>query len=261
MAIEDTLFETVSVNGILIPVSSKSINLDPDVRVVRATGKRTPWDSFVGKLEATGKIEFFLDENSVPLLSLAIADAGQKLTEFEFDDGHNLYTGCKVSDLSISLRAGEELTASLDFIITGKDTSTLSGEAVLSNPFIGQGIVLTGFPVKEVEDIDIAVSNTLTALFSLKKTDRLPVHYAEGFQDTKVDLKYIEDPELDNWADSIDKVASGSIAVKTADGTKTLTISFTNLLPDAPTEDVDTENVRRFGLSFIGHTISFNVAP
>lgn len=263
MAIKDTLFEkvgiTVGANTYLIPVTKKSIKLDPEVRIIKATGKRTPWDSFMGKVEATGSIEFILDENSAPLLDLVNGD-GVALTEFSFDDGDNLYSGCKVSDLKITIPTNEELTVSLDFIIQSKGASALSGEAVLSNPFVGRGLTFTGLPDVDAESIDITVSNSLKSLFSLKKTDRLPVHYAEGYQDLKIDFEYIDDPNIDNWASSISKIANGSIAIPSADGTKTLTISLTNLLPTSPTEDADPEDIKRFGLSFTAHTISFSVA-
>ncbi len=259
MAYQDSIFQKIAINEILVPGEIK-VSRTSERKIIHATGKREPYASFPGQASITGNIKFNLGEGLTDILDLVLSDENGAMQEVEIDDGNKLYTAYFTS-ATITVPTLDVVEVSLDFIAKSTAVSNLpEGDPILSNPFIGANISLTGFPSTiDFESIEIKITNSVSAKYTAKGTSRLPSHLAQGYMDIEADIKFNEDTGIDILG-SLSKVTTGTVVIKSANGLKTLTITMTNLLAGESPREVTKEDIVKYGLTYSAETIAFTVA-
>ena len=267
MAYQDTILEICAVKilpigtNILLPALC-DVSRNSERKVIHASGQRKAYNVFPGNAEITGSIKDFpLAVDLEDILDCILSDANTgKMKEVEIDDGDSRYTGYLTS-LKISIPVHDTIMCSIDWTANSFVTpSTLVKAPIVLDAFIGTGVSLTGFPSTfDFESVDITLKNNLTAKYSAKGTSRLPTHLAQGYFDAEVNIKFNEDPGIDVLGDALAKLASATIVAKSISGTKTFTITLTNLIAGDSPRNMNAEDIVDFGLVYNVSDVSFKI--
>ncbi len=262
MAYKDTILNITSLKkvsggtAILIPALC-DVKRGADPKIVHASGKREGYDAYSGQREVSGSIkEFPLGNGNDDLLNLILSDeTTKKMQEVEIDNGEALYTGYLTS-LKISIPVNDAVTCSIEWIGKKEETSTLTTSPITIDAYLGQNVVLTGFPSdKDFENIDLTITNKVTSKYTARGTSSLPSHLAQGYLNIDMNIKYQEDPSVDVLS-AITKIATATI-VLTSIGGKKLTISLSDVISGENNLTMNEEDIEDFGLTYKATGISF----
>jgi|GEM_PF-4383061 len=265
MAIEHGLYKYITItpsgaSGISVPITSAGMKFESDVGAVNTVGSRKARLLYPSLIKYGGSFEAIVVPGIIDVLKLIYTeDNFGFLKTFSIDDGTNRLTGCRMSSLKLSIAVGKTITASAEFVATGKDTGTAGSEPDVSVAFVPDNITLSGIADYDCDAIDISISNSLKEVYGMKGTDsRLPKAVTEAEQKTTVDVKYIENPNID--VESITMIDSATISIKGTDGMTTLTISLSELLASSVDKDTKIDDIIRFGVSYQAKEVSFSIA-
>lgn len=267
MAYKDTILEICGIRwkktgetDILLPALCDT-HRRTEQRVVHSAGMREPYAIFPGPAEVTGSIKDFpLYDGIEGVLDLIVSDTDGQMKPVEVDDGDGRYDGF-LTQLRISIPYHDAVTCNIDWTGNNKSTSSITGSVVVSDPFIGTGVALSGVPSTfDFESIDITVSNKVTQKYSARGISRLPSHLAQGYLDVEMTIKFNEFHGIDVLANDLLVVDTATIQIKTATGTKTLTITLSKLLAGDDPRTMNEEDIVDYGLVYKATNIAFAVA-
>jgi len=260
MAYEDTIHEKGAVNETLIPGIFK-VKRASDPAPVHAAGAREAFDSIPGKASISGSIDFSVDPTLAVIVALILSDVDGLAQQVTVDDGEGAYTAY-FNNAKISVPAHDIVTASMGWDGTAKAASSLPvGDPVLSDPFMGTNVVLTGFPATfDWESLDLNIKAAFNSKYSARGTSRLPAHLAPGYLDVDGEIKFNEDPGIDVLAASLAKVATATIAIKSASGAKTWTITLTDVRFGENPREGEEQNSVNYPMKFIARLAASAVA-
>ena len=261
MAYKDTISEVTSIKkvsgtAILIPALC-DVKRSAEGKIVHASGKREGYCAYAGKREVSGSIkEFPLGNGNDKLLDLILSDTSTKsMQEVEIDNGAKKYTGYLTS-LKISIPVIDSVTCSIDWVGKSETASTLTKSEITIDAYLGQNVVLTGFPTgKDFESIDLTITNKVTSKYTARGTSQLPSHLAQGYLDIDVNIKYLEDTGIDVLG-ALTPIASATIVLTSIAG-KTLTITLTKVISGENNLTLNEEDIEDFGLTYKATEISF----
>ncbi len=263
MSYKDTILEVAGIkevgagNYIILPALC-DVDRKSEAKVTHASGKREPYNTFPGKAELTGSIkDFVLGVETADVLDLILSDAVTgKLKNIEIDDGDSRYTG-HLTSLKISVPMMDAVTCGIDFTAKSKEVSSLIKTEQTIDAYIGQGVVLTGFPSNiDFESVEITVTNSVTAKHSARGSSRLPAHLAAGYLDISVNIKFNEDPNIDVTG-TLSKISTATVVLKSISGA-TLTITLTGLMVSGNKRGMNEADIVDFGLDYVATGISFS---
>ncbi len=266
MNYQDTILEITAVrwakegeSDILLPAVC-NVGRNSERKVIHAAGQREPYNVFPGKAEVSGSIKDFpLAVGIVGILDLILSDDDGKMKPVEVDDGDARYSGYLTS-LKISIPVHDAVMCNMDWVGNAAAASSLVKSAITLDTFIGTGVALTGVPSDmDFETIDITLTNGLTAKHSARGTSRLPGHLAQGYFDAEVNIKFNEDPDIDVLADTLAKIATGTITIKSISGAL-LVITLTDLQAGDNPRNMNEADIVDFGLDYSVKTVDFEVA-
>lgn len=241
---------------ITIPHSKFQSNIVSGRKKVNSAWKRTPHVSFPTSIKYSGSFDFLITEDMLDILDLINSEDGKALTEFTVNDGVYKFTGCKCSGLKLPIKLDNEVVCTFDFVAKDRTAGSAVTLGTITNVFVGSDIVLTGFADKDTESIDISVSNAIKEIYGMKGNSKKPGILSEGYQDITVDIKYNEDHKID-LSLVTEPIASATVQLTGTDGTSTLTITLTNVLPTDDTKDSVPEDIQRFSLKYGADMIDF----
>jgi len=243
--------------SILVAGAGSTLTQNSGAETKHATGKRKAYTSKIGKATLEGKCGFILSPTYLPIIGLVLPE---DIPEFNFEDGQDKATKCLCSAFTLKGEAEGYIECNMDFQARGKTTSSVLGAATLVNPYVGTLLLTTGLHDIDFANFEISIANGLTAEHGMLKKageepdadlrQRLPSKIARNYQDVTLKMNFLEEPDIDAVADTIEKISEATITIPTEDRTGTLVITLANLLPKGLPRDKAEEGLVKFDLEY-----------
>lgn len=247
--------------AIVVPATGGNLTIGSAVIPVHCVGQMAPYSSVTGPISASGRVDFIFQKDG--LYTLALENASHQLDTFDVTIGTYKITTCKMTNYT--------LNAAVEGIIKGSFSfSGLVFSTGASNParptavtgFKAWTMVATNLGTFEAVSVDLTIDNNVKAIHYMGKTSpsRNPAYLAEGFQTVKFNSKLAVIPTLpaDITANALAPIATPVFTF--TDNTAspvTATITFTNALAEELSQDLDPEDLLRYGLSYTAESVAF----
>lgn len=262
---------TGAANTIIIPATGGSITIGETVIPITSVGLMKPYGITPGMNNITGRVDFVVQ--GVALLNLALAATDTQYTVFDVTIGTYKVMGCKMSNLT--------LNATMDAVFKGSFSFSGLSFSVVVAPTLPTSLpgykswVLssTNLGTLHPDSVDITIDNTIKAVHIMgydtggvggaDHFSRNPKYLADGFQTIKFNAKLVDIPTVpsDITANALDKITPTLVFVDNGitPAINTMTITFTGAHPSELSQDLDPEDVLRYGLSYEANSVAFAV--
>ena len=247
--------------AIVVAATGGNITMGSEVIPVHCIGQMNPFDLTTGPVTCTGRIDFIVQ--SKPLLVLAQPDDTSKvLNTFDVTIGTYKISTCKMSSLSLTAAVEDVLKGSFSFIGLVWSTTTNPTKPTAVPGYQSWTMVATNLGTYQANTLDVTIDNNVNPIHFMGVADpaRNAQYVAEGYQSIKFNARLVQAPTIptDITADALTKIAAPVFTfTDTAAIKNTLTITFTNALAAEIAQDLDPEDLVRYGINYEATAVAF----
>lgn len=255
-------------NTIIVPATGGNITIGSNVIPVHTVGRMNPFDDTTGPVNLSGRVDFIVQGTA--LLNLALAAQGAQYTLFDVTVGTYKITGCKMSNLTLNASIDDVLKGSFSFV--GASWSTVAVPTLPTAVPAYRTWIMTStlLGTLNAASVDISVDNSIKAVHYMGVGglyDRNPQYLADGYQTIKFNAKLVDRPtvpletETIITADTLAPITPTIVFVDTgpALSINTMTITLTNALASEIAQDLDAEDLVRYGINYEAASIGWAI--
>jgi len=249
-------------SAIVVPATGGSITIGSAVIPVHCVGQMNPFSQVAGPVSASGRIDFVYQLDTLP--TLAIPDGTSKqLNTFDVTIGTYKITTCKMTNFTLNASMDDVVKGSFSFqglVFSTGNTNPTKPTAVPG--YKSWTLVASNLGTFQAISIDLTIDNTVKPIHYMGASSpaRNPQYLAEGFQSIKFNAKLASLPTLpaDITADALAAIAAPTfVFTDSAAVANTLTITFTNALAEELSQDLDPEDLVRYGVNYSAEAVAF----
>ncbi len=251
-------------DAIVIPATGGNITIGSTVIPVHSIGAMPSFADTTGPVNLSGRIDFIVQ--GTDLLNLALAAQGAQYSTFDVTVGTYKISTCKMTNLTLNASIDDILKGSFSFVGLTWGTTSNPTKPTTVPGYQTWTMTTTNLGTFSAASVDITVDNTIKAVHYMGvggSNDRLPQYLADGYQTIKFNAKLVDTPTVPTsiTANDLDLTIDPTIAfVDNTVGTNTLTITFTNAAAEELSQDLDPEDLVRYGLSYSADKVAWAIA-
>jgi len=251
-------------DAIIIPATGGNLTIGSAVIPVHCDGAMPSFSDTSGIVNISGRIDFIVQ--GMDLLNLAIAAQGAQYTTFDVTVGTYKISTCKMTNLTLNASIDDIFKGSFSFVGLTWGTTTNPTLPTTVPGYQTWIMTTTNLGTFSAASVDITIDNAIKAVHYMGvggDNDRLPQYLADGFQSIKFNAKLVNIPTVpaDITANALSLTIDPTIVfVDNAAGTNTMTITFTNAAASDLSQDLDPEDLVRYGLTYECEDIAWAVA-
>ena len=245
-----------SASGIVTGGSPRELS---EIQVKRSIGNWKPAQLREGMVSAEGTVN--LDVQSTGILALAERDVYGDLTYFDIEYGttseSQIHKYCKVDTLTLECARNETLRATLGWKARYSQAGSGGSHSPSGNPVLQWFEAAISGISCELVGVTFNVSHNLELVGVMDNTQtvkRNPKYVEEKAQDCTVNLRFLSKDATNMMAAAISYIASVAV---TFVGTATVTLTMTNLKPEAKNQDLSPEDLIEYGADYQVTDFSF----
>jgi len=247
--------------AIVVPATGGNLTIGSAVIPVHCVGQMAPFSSVSGPVSASGRVDFIFQKDG--LYTLALENASHQLDTFDVTIGTYKITTCKMTNYTLNAAVDGVIKGSFAFagLVFSTGNSNPSVPTAVTG-FKSWTMTATNLGTFEAVSVDLTIDNTVKPVHYMGKTSpsRNPAYLAEGFQSVKFNAKLAALPTLpaDITANALAAIAAPVFTfTDNAASPATATITFTNALASELSQELDVEDLVRYGVNYEAESVAF----